>query len=243
MKKSVRIILLLLTLSLFCLFAIGSNSTDDSKESEASGEVTSSSNESYEVGDGSIETWTDSIGSSWVKVAVPVKNTGESNLYLSSCTIEIEDTSGSLVQTIDMVSAYPQIIKPGETAYYFEETSFDGDQNAELTLLPHVQVEKATVDCVRYDISEIQVKDNEYNSATVTGRVENTSSEAGNTVYVVANLFDNDGNFICNEFTILDNELPAGDKIGFETSSFAYDFSSSDVGSYEVYAYPNQYQF
>ena len=54
------------------------------------------------------------------------------------------------------------------------------------------------------------------------GRVENKTSKKGTLVYVAANLFDSNGILICNCFTILDNDLNVGDKIGFTCTPFAF---------------------
>ena len=254
MKKITKIISLILVLIVFASFAVGSSSKEAKEssgdETTAAGESTDESTTAaksgealYELGEGIVKIWSDSLDSNWIMVAVPVKNTGGTNLFISSCTIDVENEKGELEQTINSVSAMPQVIKPNETAYYFEETTYDGKSKENLKLIPHVQIEEATVDCVRYDVSEIKVKDNEYSGASVTGRVENKTSEAGTSVYIVANLFDKDGKFLCQEFTILDNDLPAGDKVGFETSPYSFDFKAKDVGKYEVYAYPDQYQF
>ena len=61
-------------------------------------------------------------------------------------------------------------------------------------------------------------------------------------VYVIANFFDKDGKFIGQQFTILMDELPAGDKVGFETSSLSSRLDASDIATYDVIAFPYQYQ-
>lgn len=197
----------------------------------------------YEVGEGTVAVWTDSIGTKWVKVAVPVKNTGSTNLYLSTGSVEIENSSGSLEDTIEMVSVYPQVLKPGETAYYYEESFYEGNSSSGLKAVPHVEVEKSTVDCIRYEISEPQIKNKEYSGAVVMGRVENKTSEEGTSVYVVAQLFDANKKLVGVQTTILDNGLKAGEKKAFETSSLSSEINVSDVSTYAIYAFPYQYQF
>lgn len=201
--------------------------------------------ESYEIGDGVIRTYKDSIGSKWITVGVPVTNNGTTNLYLPSATIDIEDVSGALVKTLELVSAYPEVIAPGETAYYYEETTVDEELPSaeELTSILHASIKKATVDLIRFDTSEISVKDSTYYDVEVTGRVENTSQEAESFTYVSATLYDADGKFLAVVFTIIDDELAPGEKIGFSATSLSSDVSASDVASYDVYAYPQQYQF
>ena len=198
----------------------------------------------YEVGEGIVHVWENSLGSTWISASVPVKNTGSANLYLSSGTLDIEDATGKLITTLKMVSVYPQVLKPGETAYYYEENTLDNAVDQEgLKIIPHLDIDEAKVECVRFDVSETEVKNTDYFGVKVTGRVENTSDEAQNMVYVVAHLFDADGNLITQQFTILDNEIQPGEKIGFETSNLGYSFDAGDVASFEVFAFPIQYQF
>lgn len=201
--------------------------------------------ESFEIGDGVIRVYKDSIGSTWLTVGVPVTNNGTENLYLPSATIDLEDASGSLVKTIELVSAYPAVIAPGETAYYYEETTVDEELPSaeEMTSILHAKIQKATVDLIRYETSEINVKDSSYYDVEVTGRVENTSQEAEDFIYVSTILYDADGKFLAVVFTILNDELAPGEKIGFSATSLSSDVSASDVESYDIYAYPQQYQF
>lgn len=255
-----------LVLTLFSAMALGSSSDSESENkgetSSITGKVDSvsataeenssnsdsenaekSSEPKYEVGEGIITTWTNSIGSTWIRVAIPVTNTGDVNLYLSSGSIDIENSSGSLEDTLKLVSAYPQILRPGETAYYFDETSYDGQETTDLKAIPHVDVKKAKVDCIRYSVSDIQIKDTDYFGAKVSGRVENTTDTEDSMIYIVANLFDANGVLIGQQFTILSESLAPGEKIGFETSSLSDNISADQVASYEIFAYPNQYQF
>ena len=197
----------------------------------------------YEVGNSSAEVWTNSIGTKWIKVVVPIKNTGSENLYISPCTIDIENSEGNLEDTLSLVSAYPQVVKPGETAYYYEETTYEGTSAKGLKAVAHAEVEKANVDCIRYPVSEVQVKDKSYGGASVLGRVENNTNSDAEMVYVVANLFDSNKNFIGQEFTIMDGTLAAGAKKSFETSSLMSEISASKVSYYEIYAFPQQYQW
>ena len=199
--------------------------------------------EDYSIGETSVSVWTNSIGTEWVKAAVPVTNTGSANLYLETGTIDIEYSDGTLAQTLSMVSVYPQVIAPGETAYYFEETTYDGTDTSGLKLVPHVKVEKAKVDLIRFEVSDLQLKDEDFFGAKVIGRVANNTEKEESMIYVVANLFNADGKLIGQQFDILTDGLAAGDKIGFETSSLSSDLEVSDIANYEVIAFPYQYQW
>ena len=217
-----------------------SGNTDDS----ASVAVTEGKKESYAIGEGQVRVWQDGIGSNWISVAVPIKNDGTETLYLSTGSIDIEDASGALVKTISMVNVYPQVLLPGETAYYYEETTMEENISGDgLAAVPHVDIKKAKVDCVRYETSEVTVKDTEYYGAKVVGRVENTSDQAESSIYIIANIFDASGNLLAQQLDILSNEVQPGEKIGFETSNLGFNFSASEVASYEIFAFPYQYQF
>ncbi len=224
-------------------------STADSVSEKESAAQNSESTEKakdidYEIGEGNVRVWKSSIGSDWISVAIPVKNTGSKNLYLSAGTMDIEDASGAMVTSLSMVSVYPQVIQPGETAYYYQESTLEESISAEgLKIVPHVDVKASKVDCVRFTVSEEAVKTDSLNDVKVTGRVENTSDEAQNMVYVVANLYDKDGGLLVQQFTILTDELQPGEKIGFSTSNLGYSFSAEDVADFEVFAFPQQYQF
>lgn len=200
---------------------------------------------SWETGEGKVLVSEDSIGSVWAQIAVPVENTGSVNLYLGSGTMDLEDADGHLVESLSMVSVYPQVLKPGETSWYFEESTLDEKPSSDLKVVPHVDVEEATVDCIRYETSDVTISDEEFGGIKVTGRVENTTDEDGSMVEVVVFLYNENGDFIGNIYTYLDGDLAAGDKIGFSASSFAdvADLTAADVADYKVYAYPTQFQF
>ncbi len=223
---------------------LAESATEEKVETkDATKEKTDTVKAEYEVGEGSVTVSTNSIGTNWIKVAVPVKNTGTTNLYLSSCSIDIEDSNGALEDVITMVSVYPQVIQPGETAYYFEETTYDGKSMSGLKAIPHVEVEKAKVPCVRYVVSDVQLKDQDYFGAKAMGRVENTTEQDGSSVYVVMHLFNEDHNIVGVIYDIVDNGLKAGEKKAFQTMSLDTNLNSSEVSTYETFAYPYQYQF
>ena len=262
MKKTFTLFLTgILCLGLTGCGSCGSESSSaDSKEETAAAEDTAAETETkeeepkeetkkeeaaWEVGEASAVTYTDSIGSTWIQIVCPVTNTGTKNLYLSAGTMDLEDQDGHLVDSLNLVSVFPEVLQPGETAYYYEETILDEGAPAGLRVLPHVKVKEAKVDCIRYEISDVAVSDEQYGGVKVTGRVENTTSEGESFVQIIALLYDADSNLIALPFTYITDELAAGDKIGFSMSSFSVPDSvtASAVDHYEIYAYPQQYQF
>lgn len=265
-NKFLRAVILIVAVALFVAMAVGSGTSDTPASQGSNTDNSSTTNQGsnantpsstnqgqntnpakdekaeYTIGETSVKVWTSSIGSNWVTVVIPVKNTGNVNLYLSSSSVDVENADGSLAATLKMVSVYPQIIKPGETAYYFEETTYEGANTEGLNVVPHVKAEKATVDIIRLEVSDLQIKDDML-GASVMGRVNNTTDEEQSMIYVVANFFDKDGKLVGQQFTILSDKLPAGEKIGFETSSLSSHLTSADIATYDVIAFPYQFQF
>ncbi len=201
--------------------------------------------EAYEVGEGKVNVYKNSIGTYWAQVCVPVTNTGSCDLYLSSGTMDLEDADGHLVDSLQLVSVYPEVLQPGETAWYYEETTLDNEPASELKVVPHVDVAKAKVKCIRFDLSDVTISDDTFSGVKIVGRVENTTSKDEKMVYVVFFLYDEQDEMIGSAFTILTDGVKAGEKVGFTASTFAAPDSvtADKVSRYEAYAYPMQLQF
>ena len=151
---------------------------------------------SYDVGDVDYYIWTDSINTKWIKVAVPVKNTGTADLYMDGCSVDIEDQNGKLLQTVSLLTGYPEYIKPGETGYYYEE-NFCEFNETNIKVTPHVEIEKGLNDVIRYDVSEISIEKDTYDGVKILGRVENKTTKKGSLVKIAINLFDINDRLIC----------------------------------------------
>lgn len=252
MKKSVLALVLVLLLA---LSACGSDGGDEPSTTSTAPEVTEpaappASEEpegaAYEVSYTNAKVWTNSIGTTWVQTIVEITNTGSKNLYLSSGSYDLEDSSGALVASRSMVSVYPSVLAPGEKGIMYEETTLDnytGDSS--LTVIARPSVEEATVDLVRYNVTDVSVTDDEYFGVNVLGRVENTTDEPGTLVYIAAIFYDASNVPIGSAFTILTDELAAGSQVGFQFGGFSLpdDFSAANIANTVVYAYPTQYQF
>ena len=195
----------------------------------------------YEVMNPEILFWEDSIHQRRVKIAVPIKNTGTMDLYLDDCQIDLETEAHELLDTIDYIGGYPDYIKPGEVGYYYKEAIVDFKEENVLALV-HENIEKASNSVIRYNISDVAIKEEKYFGIEITGRVENNTSKDETIVMITANLYDSNDKLLCNCQTYLSNGLKANEKIGFSLSPFAYrSLSPSDIARYEIYAYPKQY--
>ena len=168
MKKWIAIILVIMLL-LSCTTGCSSSdsnepdsqkTTNDNTEQETSTPAEPEVQEYYyEYGDIQVNTWKNSIGTVWAQVAMPIYNGGTKDLYLGSCKFDLEDTDGHLVDTVEMVTSCPEVLQPGETGWYYGETTLDLSEPQELVGIAHENVEKASVDCIRFDISDVTIKD------------------------------------------------------------------------------------
>lgn len=195
MKK--RIILGLVLASTFALASCVLLSEDFGDTTVKTTDSTSTNKKEmkYEVGTATIDSWTDSVNSRWVQFAVPVKNTGDVDIYLGDMSVDFESSTGSLLKTKSMVNAYPDYTKPGETAYYYDKTTIDFDATG-IKVVPLGDIQKSSNEVIRYDISDVSIVEDSLSCAKVMGRVENKTSTKGSLVYVAANLFDSDGKLI-----------------------------------------------
>ena len=216
---------------------------DEAQSAEPEADVPSAP---YEITYSNFTTYSDSIGSVWGQAIVEITNTGSENLYLSAGSYDVKDESGSLVATESLVSVYPDVLQPGEKGYLYDETTFD-DLSAEGTyeMTPHLSVESASIPCVRYEVFDTTLKSDDYGEISLIGQMTNTSDEDGSMVYAVVVLYDDANTPLGVLYTILDNDLSAGDTRGFEAVSWSLPPTASvdTIANYTVYAYPMQMQF
>ena len=219
------------------------NEEDDSSTDTDDKESTNA--ESYEVTYTSAKLYTSSIGTVWLQTIIEVENTGDSDLYLSAGAYDLEDDTGKLVSSQDLVSVYPSVISPGEKAYYYEETTVDDlDENTVLTVIPRPKVAQSKVDKIQFPISDFELKADEYNGVSMIGRVENNTDEEQTLVNIACILFDSENVPIGVIFTMLTEDFNASDKIGFEGTGFSLppDVTMENVASHIEFAYPTQFQ-
>lgn len=222
---------------------INKNGVENDLDSES---VTKKDDTSYEITYQNVRTYTNSIGTTYAQVIVEIENTGTSDLYLSTSSYDLEDENGNLVTSNSMVSTYPDVISPGEKGYMYEDDMLDEPVEGSLTLLPRPNVKKSKIDNIRYNITDVELVTDTFGSLRAKGRVENqTSEDADVMIYIVLILKDANGTPIGQMFTILSEDLPSGDKIGFEVSGMGLpdDITIDSVAGYEVFAYPMQLQF
>ncbi|MBQ8921949.1 MAG: zinc ribbon domain-containing protein [Oscillospiraceae bacterium] len=266
-KKNVLLIVLLVVGGVIVLGAVSSagskkknqdsgsvtiesgGSSDSSGSANQSSAASSASGFSYEITDTDFQYYTNSIGSVEYYGYVEITNTGSTNIYLKDCTFDLEDNDGHLLQSDNFISSCPDIIAPGEKGYFYNGIGASGiDDSVSLDngikLVPQYKLEEATGSIVDYQVSDTDMRTDDYGYVKITGRVTNNTDEDDSMLYVQFLFYDSSGKVLAiSGTTILD--LTAGSTQSFEGSTmFANDtVSIENVAEYKVIARKTYYQW
>lgn len=185
-----------------------------------------------------ITVWESSTGTLWYTAVVEVANLGETTLQLSSCTLDVEDASGALVATLDLGTSVPEVIDPGETAYYVDTSTIDAALPEGYKLVPHAKFGEHAAP-VRYPVSDVSFKDTDYFGVKAVCRVENSTDESISNPRVSIILLGEDGHAVAQLLTYGD-EIAPGEKMGVELGalSMAPGITADSVSGYVAYAEP-----
>lgn len=201
----------------------------------------------YVVDGAQVTLWTRHSDSQWMQVVVPIRNTGEKKLYIDKGSYDIEKADGSLIGVESYVPAYPQVLAPGEVGYLYQTTVLDEVLEEDPVIVPHADIKEATVDLIRYEVTDVNISTGKYGAIKAVGRVKKPSDAGEDSmyIYIAMALYDKDGRVIDVLNTIIADELAAGEQMAFELNSlFIHDQISADmVAGYDVWAYPAQVQF
>ena len=164
--------------------------------------------------------------------------------YFIKCESVVKDENGNIVEVDDLVSVYPQIIAPGEKAYYYNETTLDASSDLQCTLKPTIKAEKAKVPLVRYETSDFTISDEAYFGIKALGRITNTSDKDESLPYVTVFLYNSDNSLI-GLISSVGSSIAAGETTAEEVNGITLpnDITTSVVDHIEVLAYPYQFQF
>lgn len=198
----------------------------------------------YEITYNDFNIYTSISGTDWVQIIFAVENTGDVPLFLSSGAADISDGDGKLLLSQTMISAFPQIIAPGETGYYYDVTTIDVGNATKAKMDVRPKVDAAKVDYIRMQVSDTNIALSNLGLIETTGWVENVTDEKQTLVYVASVYFDEDDNPIGLAFTIILEDMLPKDKIGFKASMLTMPPDMEGKLSYsKTFAYPNQFQF
>lgn len=188
---------------------------------------------------------TDGLGIVWLQTIIEITNIGSMDMHLFSGGYDLEDTEGNHVASRSMVACYPDVISPGEKAYYYENVPIeDVDAGTELVVIPNPEYAQAEVPITRFETPDFELHEDELSGLQMIGSVKNTSNEKTDTTCVACVLYDSKELPIGLIVAPISEPLAAGDTADFEAGAgFLPDEISIDtVADTVVYAYPVQNQ-
>ncbi len=222
-----------------------SSETESSAETESSSEEESTEEsteeaEPYSLENSFVKVYRSQSGAVWAMAVAEVKNTGETSLYLDYADLSLLNVDGETVAEIKTVASYPQVIAPGETAYYCDVVSLDVTQELELTLEISAEIVPVDYAPCHYEVSGAVLSDSLYGGVELKATVENTSAADGELVCVAAILKDERGQFLGFITGYLDSTLSSGEaqNVHFESFMLPTELTSAAVAEVEVCAYP-----
>lgn len=202
----------------------------------------------YEVTDTQFYTFVNSIGRVEYYFVMEIENTGNCNLYLDSCTLDIEDNSGRLLQASEMISSCPNVLRPGEKGYYYNGmlSSFldeSIDTSNGVRCVPNYKIEKARKEPVDYEVSDTSLR-KDLGSVKLTGRITNGTNEDDPGISVYTIYYDSAGRVIGVDGTVV-FDVKAGQTVSFDSSALwmSGDSSYEDIANYRVIAQKDYYQW
>ena len=259
MKRFIKGIGLALCLTSFSIFALGSgsdsNSSTEKIEVDATNSGSDSSNSSgtssnssekkemkYEITDSKFEYYTNSIGSVEYFGIVEITNTGDTYIYLDTCTFDLEDNDGHLLQSDSYINTAPSVVAPGEKGYYYngigngligEGVSLDNG----VKLVPQLKISEAKKVPTEYPVSDVTTREGDFGYINVVGRVENTSDKDISYLYISIIFYDENGKVLDVESTGI-SDIAAGNKGSFDTTCFWSNdnVKFTDIAETKVYA-------
>ena len=216
----------------------GETAAETQQETETEPETEAAPVSDAQIQYDNITVWESSTGTLWYTAVVEVANLGETTLQLSSCTLDVEDASGALVATLDLGTSVPEVIDPGETAYYVDTSTLDAALPDGYKLVPHAKFGEHAAP-VRYPVSEVSLKDTDYFGVKAVCRVENNTDESISSPRVAVILLGADGHAIAKLRTYAD-EIAPGEKMGVECMAMAMpdSITADSVSGYVAYAEP-----
>lgn len=200
----------------------GSSAAEETAQKQVEETKPEESGPSYKVTNTYFELEKNSLGERIYTGIVEITNTGDTNLYLKSCTFDLEDDKGHLLHTDDeyQIGESPNIIAPGEKGYFYNMTAgaFLEDFSIKngVNLKPDVEVVEAKGDPTDFEVSDVSLTKDSF-GPKITGRVKNTSDEEEDSLSVDVLYYNKSGKVIGIASGSV-SDLKPGKKKSFEIS-------------------------
>lgn len=221
------------------------SSTEPAPSSEESGSVSSETEPataSFEVTDRRLNVYRNRAEEFWGQVITAVQNTGDAPIYLQDSTFRITDAEGKSLASDATASAYPQIVAPGETGYYYTETYLETEAAEGLTLEFTPQVSVSAQQKVEYTVENPNLQDSRYGGMELRVTLINGTVQDTRHYCVAVLLFDAEGSLLGQFYDVPSVKIPAGSSAVLELSSYMLPDTvrKAEIADYRILAYELQ---
>lgn len=184
---------------------------------------------------------------SYLLFNVPIKNTGNMNIYLGRGEYLITNKYGDeLAESVFGMYAYPRIIAPGETGYYFytvQSNAFEGKTINDLVITPTLTIKAAKdAKCERYSVSELTFDTSWLGYPLINGVLINNSNERIAKPVIAVHIFNTDGQFLLTKAGSFEEGINPNESKEFTLDLHGYggdDIALSEIGKCVPIAYDN----
>ena len=144
-----------------------------------------------------------------MNILVEFKNTSSFDVYLPEMgsTYDLVDADGNLVSAQNPIYAFPSVLLPGESGYLSNFEIYPESKGNTLTVVPRILAEPATVNPVRYKVTDTKWCDSDF-GIKVLGYVENTDVKSYERTYIACFLYDVNGILVDEELAEIKNLAP-----------------------------------
>jgi len=190
------------------------------------------------------------IGSSgYVSVAVlfEITNTGGAPLELLPGKYDLGYSDDNIIVADQPIAAYPQVIAPGEKAYYYDNYLMAGlEEIRDFTVSLHPVIDAAESPPFHLDVSDASVYEGPLDTLQIRGTIKNNTGQTQDGICIAGILFDGQ-NPLAVLHVNLDKALAAGGILEFDGTDLMNDgiffeglpagvLNDLDAQSYELVA-------
>ncbi len=212
------------------------------EESSSAPSKTEPPTASFKVTDQRLNVYRNRAEEFWGQVISAVQNTGDAPIYLQDSTFHITDAEGKSLASDTTVSAYPQIVAPGETGYYYAETYLETESAEGLTLEFTPQVSVSAQQAVTYTVENPDLQDSRYGGMELRVTLSNSAAQDTRHYCVAVLLFDAEGKLLGQFYDVPSVKVPAGGSAVLELSSYMLPdtVTKAEIADYRILAYELQ---
>ena len=212
------------------------------EESSSAPSETEPPTASFEVTDQRLNVYRNRAEEFWGQVIAAVQNTGDAPIYLQDSAFRITDADGKSLASDATASAYPQVVAPGETGYYYTETYLETEAADGLTLEFTPQVSVSAQQKVEYTVENPDLQDSRYGGMELRVTLINSTAQDTRHYCVAVLLFDAQGSLIGQFYDVPSVKIPAGGSAVLELSSYMLPdtVTKAEVADYRILAYESQ---